>query len=219
MAPEADGLAAAVTLSQPVDVGRAEARRRAVAELAETRYEQESLTERVWRWLEGFVSGVLEQVAREGLGGAASLAVLVVVLVTLGVLLLWSMRRLSGSARSAAGGPLDQPEQSAAQHREQAERLAQEGHWPEAIRQRLRAIARSLEERDILAALPGRTADELAAAAGRALPALDARLADAARLFDAVTYGEDPGSAEGYAALAGLDEELRRAEPVVAATP
>jgi Domain of unknown function (DUF4129) len=209
--------AAAVILRQPVDVGRTEARHAAVAELSEGRYEQESLTERAWRWLEGFVSGVLDQVAREGLGGVASLTLLVVVLAALAVLLLWSTRRLSTSARSGVLEPFDVPGQSAAQHRERAEGLAQEGRWPEAIRERLRAIARTLEEREILAERPGRTADELAAAAGRALPALDARLADAARLFDAVTYGEDPGSADGYAALAGLDEELRRAEPAAVA--
>jgi Domain of unknown function (DUF4129) len=216
VAAEAGRTAAAVSLSQPVDIGRAEARRAAAAELSEGRYEQESLIERAWRWFEGLVRSLVDQVAREGLGGALSLTLLVVVLAVLAALLLWSMRRLSASARSSGVGLLDEEGQNAAQHREQAARLAHEGHWPEAIRERLRAVARTLEEREILAALPGRTADELAAEAGRVLPALDDRLAEAARLFDAVTYGQHPGSAEGYAAVAALDDALLRAEPVVA---
>jgi hypothetical protein len=205
-----------VILREPLDVGRLEARRAAVAELGEGRYEQESLTERVWRWVQELFASFVDLAAREGLGGVGSLALLVAVLVALIALLLWSMRRLSRGARTGSTDLFDEPGRRAAEHRERAERLAREARWPEAVQERLRAIARSLEERQILAALPGRTADEVAAAAGQALPGLEARLRDAARLFDAVTYGEDPGSAEGYAAVAGLDDELSHAEPVVA---
>ena len=63
--------------------------------------------------------------------------------------------------------------------------------------------------------LPARTADELATAAGDALPMLSDRLSEAARRFDAVTYGEDPGSMQSYAVLAELDQAIRVAEPTV----
>ena len=53
----------------------------------------------------------------------------------------------------------------------------------------MRAIVRSLEERALLDPRPGRTADEAAAEAGRALPAHADRLRAAARDFDDVTYG------------------------------
>ena len=46
------------------------------------------------------------------------------------------------------------------------------------------------------------------------LPSLRTPLGEAARLFDAVTYGQDPGTAQGYAAVSELDEALRVAEPV-----
>src|SRR5690606_30430874 len=78
---------------------------------------------------------------------------------------------------------------------------------------RLRAVARDLEERAILDPMPGRTAAELAADAGRELPGLADELAAGARLFEDVTYGEMPGSAEGYARLVRLDEQVAAARP------
>ena len=51
---------------------------------------------------------------------------------------------------------------SAAQHRAIAERCANEGNWTAAIRHRLRAVARALEEGGTLGPAPGRTANELA---------------------------------------------------------
>ncbi len=48
--------------------------------------------------------------------------------------------------------------------------------------------------------MPGRTATELAAEAGRALPALAADLDQGVRTFADVTYGERPGTPEAYAA-------------------
>jgi hypothetical protein len=60
---------------------------------------------------------------------------------------------------------------------------------------------------------PGRTADEAAAEAGRALPGQAADLADAARLFDDVTYGGHPAEREHDARLRSLDEALAAARP------
>jgi hypothetical protein len=204
-------------LAPPVDVGRDAARRAAAEELSRNAYEQESLLERAWRWFQELLDQIFAQAAEGGLSGLVSLVILVVVLAALTAVLLWSLRRMSRSARARTAGVFGAREQTAAEHRAAAERLASEGRWPEAVRERLRAIARTLEEREILAALPGRTADELAAAAGHALPDLRDRLAAAARLFDAVTYGEDPGSAEGYAAVADLDQQIVAAEPVAVA--
>ncbi|WP_344833498.1 DUF4129 domain-containing protein [Nonomuraea dietziae] len=62
--------------------------------------------------------------------------------------------------------------------------------------------------------MPGKTADELAAEAGRSLPAFAEELAAAARAFDDVAYGGVPGSPAAYAMLRDLDERLRLARPV-----
>jgi hypothetical protein len=103
---------------------------------------------------------------------------------------------------------------TAAQHRLEARRLAAAADWSGAIRESVRAIARELEERAILPPRAGRTADELAAEAAAALPGLASALRPAAALFDDVCYGERPGTPEGYARLAELDDAVRSARPV-----
>ena len=72
----------------------------------------------------------------------------------------------------------------------------------------------------------GRTADEFAAEAARALPPHAAELLGAARLFDEVRYGRRPGTRPGYDRVTELDTRIeagRRAPPphstTVAGTP
>jgi hypothetical protein len=74
-----------------------------------------------------------------------------------------------------------------------------------------------LEERGILAPRLGRTADELAAEAGRLLPALGTDLGSAARLFDDVRYGDRDGTPAGYALVKRVDAEIRSARVTVSA--
>jgi hypothetical protein len=81
------------------------------------------------------------------------------------------------------------------------------------VRERLRAIVRSLEERAVLEPRPGRTADEAASEAGAALPDCAAGLRSAALLFDDVWYGGRPAGPEGDAALRELDDRVRSARP------
>ena len=81
------------------------------------------------------------------------------------------------------------------------------------MRERLRAVVRSLEERAVLDERPGRTADEAAAEAGRALPGCAAGLRSAAVLFDEVWYGGRPAGPESYAALRDLDAQVQAARP------
>ncbi|WP_188307200.1 DUF4129 domain-containing protein, partial [Streptomyces sp. CBMA123] len=61
---------------------------------------------------------------------------------------------------------------------------------------------------------PGRTADEAAAEAGRALPEHAAALAAAARAFDDVAYGERTADQAAYRLLLDLDRTLERSRPV-----
>lgn len=144
-------------------------------------------------------------------GGILALLVILVLLAGLVALALWWMRR-HRNAKSAREALLEK-DSSAAEHREAAERLAQEGRWAEAIRERLRGIARDLEERAILDSRPGRTADELAAEAAPALPEQAAGLAEGVRIFDDVWYGGRPGSQEGYLFLTALEGRVRKARP------
>ena len=90
---------------------------------------------------------------------------------------------------TSAAALFDDRPRSAAEHRAAAEAHAAQGHWNQAVQERMRAVVRSLEERALLDPRPGRTADEAAAEAGRTLPAHTDRLRAAARDFDDVTYG------------------------------
>ncbi|WP_159057018.1 DUF4129 domain-containing protein, partial [Streptomyces scabiei] len=111
----------------------------------------------------------------------------------------------------------DRP-RSAAEHRAAAEAQAAQGHWNQAVQERMRGVVRSLEERALLDVRPGRTADEAASEAGTSLPAHADRLHTAARDFDDVTYGGRSASEETYLRLAALDTDLERARPVTASS-
>ncbi|WP_433420460.1 DUF4129 domain-containing protein [Microtetraspora malaysiensis] len=195
----------------PLDLGRDEAGQEAAKELLRSGYQQESLVDRLWRHLTQLLGDLFDSAPGGRAGGVVALIVIVVALVLLAALLVWSLRRVSRSRRAVEEGLLGGAVRTAAEHRAEAERLAAAGSWAEAIRERLRAIARDLEERAVLSPMPGRTAAELAADAGRVLPAHAAALTAAARLFDDVTYGEAPGSREGYAGVAELDGRLAAA--------
>lgn len=115
-------------------------------------------------------------------------------------------RRAAGVTGKTAGTPAD--------HRAVAERHAAVGDHTAAIRERLRAISRALEERAILAPRPGRTATELATEASAMLPDHEAAFERAARIFNDTVYGRRPAEAEEYQALRELDEALSHTRPL-----
>ncbi|GAA0396139.1 membrane protein [Acrocarpospora corrugata] len=202
-------------LDVPVDLGREAARDAAIRELAKPMYPRQSWWDRLVEWAFERLDELFR--AAEGVpGGWAALFVLVLVVAGLAVLLLRAATRATRAA-SGAAELYDEQIRSAAEHRAAAEAHAQRQEWAAAVRERLRAIARDLEERAIVDGQPGRTAAEFATEAGRALPAFAAELAAAARHFDDVTYGETPGTPDGYARLAALDESLRQARPILVA--
>jgi hypothetical protein len=104
-------------------------------------------------------------------------------------------------------------ERSAADHRREAERYAAAGAYAEAVRERLRAVVRDLEDRGLLDARPGRTADEAAHDAGHVLPTVSADLRRAARTFDDVWYGGQVADASTYSALVAVDDAVAAARP------
>ncbi|MBO3745054.1 DUF4129 domain-containing protein [Streptosporangiaceae bacterium NEAU-GS5] len=202
-------------LGSPVDIGREAARDAALRELAKASYPKQSwwdrLTDTFWDWLNDLVdqaSGIP--------GGWVSLTVLALVLVALALLLVRAGRKATRARRGEDAALFGDQIRSAAEHRAAAERHAAAGEWAPAIRERLRAIARDLEERAIVEPSPGRTADELAQEAGTALPGFHADLAAAATTFDDVTYGDVPGTPGGYRRLTDLDDRLRQAKPALA---
>ncbi|GHJ45765.1 hypothetical protein Cs7R123_31070 [Catellatospora sp. TT07R-123] len=94
-----------------------------------------------------------------------------------------------------------------------ADRLAAQGRYAEAVRERLRAIVRELVDRDVVGAQPGLTVAELARAAGAARPELAPAVTTATETFSTIWYGRRPATADHDATvkdcLDRVHEQLR----------
>lgn len=201
----------------PVTTPRDPAREAARRELSKPMYHQndpsplQRALNAFWDWLDRLFNAATTATP----GGAIGLVVIVVAVLAVLAALWWRLGTPSRRPASAATLFDDRP-RSAAEHRAAAEAHAAQGHWNQAVQERMRAVVRSLEERALLDVRPGRTADEAAAEAGRALPAHLDRLRAAARDFDDVTYGGRRSSEQTYQRLAVLDDDLERAKPQLA---
>ncbi len=164
-----------------------------------------------WDWL----GKVFNATSTATPGGIVGLVVVLLAVVAVIGALWWRLGTPRNGPTSSAVLFDDRP-RSAAEHRAAAEAHAAQGHWNQAVQERMRAVVRSLEERALLDARPGRTADEAAAEAGRTLPAHTDRLRTAARDFDEVTYGGRTATPQMYRRLTELDDDLRRTKPVLA---
>ena len=191
-----------------IDIDRDAAHEAAQHELGKPIYPKASLTDRIYDWIEE----LLYKLAVKGSslpGGWFTLTVLLILVAIAVVVAVRIARRTMHTNRGGGYGLFGEHELSAAEHRATAEQYAAVGNWAAAIRHRLRAVARQLEETAVLDPVPGRTATELARDAGRALPNLATELLRAAEAFNDVTYGERPGTEAAYRMIAGLDDHLR----------
>ncbi|MEU8248178.1 DUF4129 domain-containing protein [Nonomuraea sp. NPDC048916] len=196
-------------------IGREDAASRAAEELLRAEYAKESLPDRLYRHFSQFLGDLMDAAAGGGTtGGIIAAVIITLIIVAVVVLVSWQLRKTSRRNSAAQAALFGERRMTAAEHRLAAEGHAAEGRYTEAIQERLRAIARDLEERALVDGMPGRTADELAAEAGLALPEFAHGLAAAARSFDDVTYGGVPGTMAAYDTMTGLDERLRLARPV-----
>jgi hypothetical protein len=202
-----------------VTIPRDPAREAARRELSKRMYHENdpSLFQRAlnafWEW----VDKLFGSAATATPGGTLGLVVIIVAVVAVLGALWWRLGTPRREPASSAALFDDRP-RSAAEHRAAAEAHAAQGHWNQAVQERMRAIVRSLEERALLDVRPGRTADEAAAEAGRSLPAHTDRLRAAARDFDDVTYGGRRASEQSYDRMAELDRDLERSKPQLASS-
>ncbi|MXM63218.1 DUF4129 domain-containing protein [Streptomyces sp. HUCO-GS316] len=201
----------------PVTIPRDPAREAARRELSKRMYHEndpsplQRALDAFWEW----VDKLFNSAAAATPGGTVGLVVVILaVLAVLGALW-WRLGTPRRQPTSSAALFDDRP-RSAAEHRAAAEAHAAQGHWNQALQERMRAIVRSLEERALLDVRPGRTADEAAAEAGRALPSHADRLRTAAREFDDVTYGGRTATEQSYHHIAELDRDLERTKPALA---
>jgi hypothetical protein len=177
-------------------------------ELSKPIYPKENFSDRLNDWINDFIYRLILR-GSEVPGGWFTVAVLLTLVVIAVIVAVRIARRTMRTSRNGDFQLFDAGELSAAEHRATAERFAAEGDWTAAIRHRLRAIARQLEENDVLNPVPGRTANELARDAGASMPELASELASAAASFNDVTYGERPGTEAAYRHIATLDEQIR----------
>lgn len=113
-----------------------------------------------WEWLDK----VFGAASAATPGGMLGLVVIVLAVLALLGALWW---RLGTPHRAPTSSTVlfDDRPRSAAEHRATAEAQAAQGHWNQAVQERMRAVVRSLEERALLDVRPGRTADEAASEA------------------------------------------------------
>jgi hypothetical protein len=191
-----------------LDIDRDAAHEAAQHELAKPIYPKASLIDRLTDWIGELLTKLIVNGSSVP-GGWFTISVLLILLTIAVVVAVRIARRTMRINRGGGHALFGEHELSAAEHRATAEQCAAAGNWSAAIRHRLRAVARQLEESGVLDPVPGRTATELARDAGRALPPLAAELSRAAEAFNDVTYGERPGTESAYRMIADLDDHLR----------
>lgn len=189
-----------------IDIDRETAHEAAARELARPIYPKTSLSDRIAAWLNDLLNRVVD--SGSALPGGW-LTIVVLALLVLAVLV--AAARIARRAMGGRGNDRLFGERvlAAAEHRARAEQLAAEGDWTGAIRQRVRAIGRQLEEDGVLNPAAGRTATELAGEAGRALPDLADELDSATTAFNDVTYGNLEGTQTNYGLVSDLDDRVR----------
>ena len=191
-----------------IDIDSDAAHDAAQRELQKPIYPKPGLTERLLEWINELLYRLADAGSRIP-GGWFTLSVLLIILAVAVIVAIRIAQRTMRTNRGARYALFNEHDLGAAEHRATAEQYAAAGNWAAAIRHRLRAVARQLEDTGVLDAIPGRTATELARDAGQALPALAAELAQAATSFNDVTYGERPGTKSAYQLIADLDDHLR----------
>ncbi|WP_074466679.1 DUF4129 domain-containing protein [Streptomyces sp. WMMB 322] len=201
----------------PVTTPRIPAREAAERELSRGEYHRDDpgLLNRILDWLWDHISSLLNSAAQASPGGWLGLTVIALLVVLLAVAVRLRLGALRPGPVSDGGTLFDKGPRSAAEHRTAAEAHASAERWSQALQERMRAVVRSLEERALLDHRPGRTADEAAVEAGRALPGHADELRSAARAFDEVTYANRDVDASAYEAVRELDSALQRAEPLL----
>jgi hypothetical protein len=172
-----------------IDIDRDSAHEAAQRELDKPIYPKGAVSQRINEWIHELLYRIIEKGSSVP-GGWLTITVLIILLVAAVVVAVRIARR---TIRTRAGGDYQ---------------LFDVGQLTAAIRHRLRAVARSLEENGTLDPAPGRTASELAADAAGRLPVLAAELSRSATAFNDVTYGERPGTEAAYQIIVDLDDHL-----------
>lgn len=139
-----------------IDIDRDAAHDAAQRELNKPIYPRPSLTDEIIDKINEFLFKLVLKTSHIS-GGWFTVTVLVI-LVAIAIFV--AIRIARRTMRTRRGGDYElfgAGQLTAAQHRATAEAFAAEGNWAAAIRHRLRAVARELEETNVLTQVPGRS--------------------------------------------------------------
>lgn len=194
----------------PPDLGRDEARELARRELSKPSYERDTpIVAQVVRWIGEQIAWFLDAA-----GGAVSsgtgVALLVAAVIGLAVVIVVRAGPMARRAVRPGALVFTGQRHTAADYVAAADAAAGHSDWNAAVIERYRAVVAALEERGVLPARSGRTADEAAAEAGAVLDGAAGPLRSGAAVFDAVRYG-------CFAATEADDHALRQLYQVVTA--
>jgi hypothetical protein len=194
----------------PVVPGREQAQAWAIEELSKREYDgaRPGLTARFYEWVAQIFDGAPTP------GRSLTVLLITITVALLAALTVWVVIRAGGlrrAAHRAATSIHDRVGTTSKEHRAAADRFAATGQWADAVIERFRAVTRSLEENDVLADQPGRTAVEFAREAGVAIPGLATEFGFGAELFDDACYGHRTMRQDADTRLRGLDDQITRA--------
>lgn len=189
-----------------------QARRWAEEELAKPEYRDAEPG-----WVEDLWNSILEWLgsldAGPGPDSTAAPWIGVAIAVLIGAAIILARPRLNARARRAHDVFDADPTVSADAYRGRAATAAAAGDWGDAVVDCFRALVRTAEDRNVLDARPGRTADEVAYELATSFSAEAPRLAAAARTFDGIRYGNESASQAAYLAMLELDTALQSLKP------
>ncbi|TDC25395.1 DUF4129 domain-containing protein, partial [Micromonospora sp. 15K316] len=115
------------------------------------------------------------------------------------------------AAEGASPSPPDETPDRLDAHLSPADRLAAEGRYAEAVRERLRDMIRELAARQVVPAQPGLTVVEVGSTAARNLPPTGPPVTAAGLIFSELWYAQRPASADHDRRMRELAAELHRA--------
>ena len=197
-------------MTDPPPITRDGAARSARHELSKGIYHQggEPLPVRVIHAIGRFIDHLLNSAAKHTPGGGLGALILIAVIAAVVGVVIWRVGLPVRNNALPTALFADVPGASAADHRFRSLRAADERDWRTATIERMRAVARELEERGILDARAGRTATELALDASARLPAAAVSLSVAAQTFNAVAYGSAVATADDLARVIAADQAV-----------
>ncbi|MET0734229.1 MAG: DUF4129 domain-containing protein [Microbacterium sp.] len=197
-----------------------EAREWAERELSDPIYAiaEPTLSDRVAQAIGDFIARLFSsQVPAEWGPALAVIAAVVLGVIILAAFLVWGVPRATRRAPRSAPTLFGETEtRSADELRRAAASRAAAGEWDAAIVLRFRALARGTTERGVVETAPGATVHGYARAAAKVFPSSGAALEEAAAAFDDVRYLRRPGTADLYARVARVDDEIVTSRPVSA---